>query len=126
MLTTVAALLVSCWSMSVHDGDTIKCDGQLMRLIGSGVPYVSGIDTPELTSTNCPEELAKARRAREWLKELISEPGTVIEHSGQLDKSGRPLVRIRLKSGKLAEDILLEEGLARPWSPNHKNNWCSG
>ncbi|WP_336057664.1 hypothetical protein [Nitratireductor sp. CH_MIT9313-5] len=29
------------------DGDTMKCDGQNMRLLGLGAPNVEGIDTPE-------------------------------------------------------------------------------
>lgn len=126
MLSLVSAVLLSCWSMSVHDGDTIKCDGQLLRLMGSGSPNIQGVDTPELTSKNCKAELGKARKSRDRLKELVAMPGTVIEHSGSLDKSGRPLVRVKLKDGRYAEDILLEEGLALPWGPNHKNEWCKG
>nr|WP_221960717.1 hypothetical protein [Rhizobium laguerreae] len=40
--------LIICASLSVVDGDTAKCDGQNMRLLGEGVPFVSGIDTPEI------------------------------------------------------------------------------
>jgi hypothetical protein len=31
---------ISCASLIVIDGDTIKCDGQNMRLLGGGVPFV--------------------------------------------------------------------------------------
>jgi hypothetical protein len=41
---------IICASLSVVDGDTVKCDGQNMLLLGEGVPYVSGIDTPEIGS----------------------------------------------------------------------------
>ena len=45
MATTIA--LITCMALSVVDGDTVKCDGQNLRPIGDGAPYVSGFDTPE-------------------------------------------------------------------------------
>jgi hypothetical protein len=45
----IAAVIV-CASLTAVDGDTVRCDGQLMRLLGQGVPFVSGIDTPEIGS----------------------------------------------------------------------------
>jgi lysophospholipid acyltransferase (LPLAT)-like uncharacterized protein len=41
-----------CWGSSAHlltvgDGDTVKCDGQNMRLLAEGASFVSGIDTPQ-------------------------------------------------------------------------------
>ena len=49
--------LIACALLTVHDGDTVRCDGELMRIIGDGAPYVSGVDTPELSPhAECPEE----------------------------------------------------------------------
>ncbi|MBB4255736.1 hypothetical protein FHT69_006627 [Rhizobium sp. BK008] len=35
------AELIVCATTAI-DGDTVKCDGQNMRLLGEGVPFVSG------------------------------------------------------------------------------------
>lgn len=124
MTIVLAAVLVSCWPIVVVDGDTIKCNGQLMRLIGDGQPDVSGVDTPELRTYKCERERIGAREARRRLNELVGVPGATIENTGAMDSSGRPLVRIRLPNGKTAESVLLEEGYALPWSPNSVNKWC--
>ncbi|EHK58171.1 thermonuclease family protein [Allomesorhizobium alhagi] len=124
MIEVISALLISCWPIVVTDGDTIKCNGQLMRLLGDGIADVSGVDTPELRKYRCERERIGALRAKKRLNELVAIPGTTIEHSGAVDDSGRPLVRIRLPDGRTAESVLLEEGYALDWSPNHRNDWC--
>lgn len=48
-----AATLISCLSLSAVDGDTIKCNGQNMRIMGPGAPFKSGIDTPETHNAKC-------------------------------------------------------------------------
>jgi len=123
-MLTAAALVLSCWSLAVVDGDTIRCDGQLMRLLGDGIPYKSGIDTPELRKARCDRERILAKKAKARLTELISKPGVVIEHSGVSDKHRRPLVRVKMPDGRTAESILIEESLAVIWSPHAKNDWC--
>lgn len=63
---------VSCASLIVIDGDTIKCDGQNMRLLGSGVPFKSGVDAPEMGSrAKCAYERDLALKAKARLKELL-------------------------------------------------------
>ncbi len=125
MLTAAAALLLSCVTLTVVDGDTVRCDGQNLRLLGDGAPFVSGIDTPELRSYQCERERDLAKRAKARLNELLAAPGFVIEHSGAVDKHGRPLVRIRMPNGRTAESYLLEESLAVIWYPNITHDWCS-
>ena len=39
--------LLICATLSVVDGDTVKCDGRLLRPMGDGEPFVSGFDAPE-------------------------------------------------------------------------------
>ena len=47
--------IITCAALMAVDGDTIKCDGQNMRPMGDGAPYVSGFDTPELSrNADCP------------------------------------------------------------------------
>ncbi|MGZ2504527.1 hypothetical protein [Rhizobium leguminosarum] len=38
---------IICASLTVGDGDTVKCDGQNMRLLAEGASFVFGIDTPQ-------------------------------------------------------------------------------
>ena len=97
--------IIVCAMLSVIDGDTIKCDGQNMRLLGQGVPFVSGVDTPEIGSH------AKCVK---------------IELSGARDRTQmrRPLVNVYLPDGREIGHLMLVEGFAREWRPKHRNNWC--
>ena len=127
MITLLAATILSCSTLSAVDGDTIRCNGQNMRLIGDGVPFKTGIDTPETGGrAKCERERMLAKVAKARLAELIQDPGLRIEDTGFRDKTSqrRPLVRIRLSDGKLAENILLAEGLAIVWRPKVKRPWC--
>lgn len=45
----IATVLMGA-SVAAADGDTVRCDAQLMRLLGGGVVFVSGIDTLEIGS----------------------------------------------------------------------------
>ena len=68
--------LIMCASLAAVDGDTVKClpSGQNMRLLGGGVPFVSGIDTPEIGShAKCIMERKLALIAKGRLKELLAE-----------------------------------------------------
>ncbi|MGO6998284.1 thermonuclease family protein [Rhizobium leguminosarum] len=123
------AELIICASLSVVDGDTVKCDGQNMRLLGEGVPFVSGIDTPEIGShAKCIKERKLALIAKGRLKELLAEKGWRIVLSGVVDKtpSRRPLVNIYRANGQEIGKTLLEEGFARTWNPKQRNDWCTG
>lgn len=114
---------LSCRTLTASDGDSIHCDGELMRLIGSGTPYVSGFDTGELRTYKCANEKTLAQQAHRRLKQLL--PGAVIIDSGARDTTHRQrrLVRLRVADGRYAGDILLVEGLARAW-PNGPKFWC--
>ncbi|TBE73762.1 thermonuclease family protein [Rhizobium beringeri] len=119
--------LIICASLSVVDGDTVKCDGQNMRLLGEGVPFVSGIDTPEIGShAKCIKERKLALIAKGRLKELLAEKGLRIVASGAVDRtpSHRPLVNIYRTNGEEIGMKLLKEGFARTWSPKRRNEWC--
>lgn len=127
MITLLAATVISCLQLTAVDGDTIKCNGQNMRLIGDGVPFKSGIDTPETGGrAKCDRERMLGKEAKKRLAELLREPGVRIEDTGHLDDTDqrRPLVRIRLGNGQLAENILLREGHAIIWRPKVKRPWC--
>lgn len=113
--------LIICASLTVVDGDTVKCDGQNMRLLGEGV---SGIDTPEIGSpAKCMKERKLALIAKGRLKELLAERGLKVVFSGATP-THRPLINIYRTNGEEIGKKLLNEGLARTWSPKRRNDWC--
>ncbi|MBX4941005.1 thermonuclease family protein [Rhizobium binae] len=119
--------LILCASLTAVDGDTVKCDGQNMRLLGEGVPFVSGIDTPEIGShAKCMKERKLALIAKGRLKELLAEKGLMVVFSGAVDRtpSHRPLINIYRTNGEEIGKKLLKEGFARTWSPKQRNDWC--
>ncbi|WP_350225263.1 thermonuclease family protein [Agrobacterium sp. CFBP2214] len=119
---------VPCASLIVIDGDTIKCDGQNMRLLGGGVPFNSGVDAPEMGSrAKCDYERDMALKAKARLKELLLAGVPRIEDSGARDRtqSRRPLVNVYLPDGREAGQVLMGEGLAREWRPKHRIDWCN-
>lgn len=122
MITMFSAVLLTCASLSAIDGDTIKCDGVNMRDMGDGVPFVSGYDAPETRNAKCQEELELGRAATAKMGELL--PNAEVYDSGKRDRYGRPLVWVRLKDGRSVGSLLIDEGLARSWSPKYRAEWC--
>ena len=117
--------LIVCASLAAIDGDTLCCDGQRMRILGDGAPYVSGVDAPEVgRRADCPAEHERGVMASRRLAQLIETPGMVIEFSGEVDRFDRPLVTVRLPDGSTAGQTLINEELAREWRPGVSNNWC--
>ncbi|MEO1988864.1 MAG: thermonuclease family protein [Martelella sp.] len=115
-------IVTSAGEISVYDGDTIKIDGQRMRLLD--------IDTPEISKPRCSYEEEVGYEARDRLRELISQAGSVeIIDSGTTDKYGRNLIYVEV-DGRDAGKILVNEGLAlryRGGSPawnERKRHWC--
>ncbi|MCY1465990.1 hypothetical protein D9M71_842060 [compost metagenome] len=98
-----------------------------MRLLGGGVPFKSGVDAPEMGSrAKCEAERLLALKAKARLKELMLSGVPRIVDSGARDRtpSRRPLVNIYLADGSEVGKVLMSEGLARPWSPKQKIDWC--
>jgi endonuclease YncB( thermonuclease family) len=118
------SLILACAMLLAVDGDTIKCDGVNMRDMGPGAPFVSGYDTPELTRPKCQQELELGRAAKARMQELLDQPGVRVVDSGKRDRYGRPLVWVRLGSGRTAGEVLIREGLAVRWTPDYEARWC--
>jgi len=118
--------LIICASLTVVDGDMVKCDGQNMRLLREGVPFVSGIDTPEIGShAKCIKERKLALIAKGRLKELLAEKGLRVVFSGAVDKTQTHRPLSYRTSGEEIGAKLLSEGFARKRRPKHKNDWCA-
>jgi endonuclease YncB( thermonuclease family) len=126
-MSALVAGIIMCASLSAVDGDTIKCNGQNMRIMGSGSPFVSGVDAPETgRRAKCDFERFMAEKAKQRLGQLLRQKGVRIEFSGKRDKtqSKRPLVWVRLPNGLTAGQTLVDEGLARIWRLKSKIDWC--
>ena len=121
--------LIYCAIFSAVDGDTIKCDGELMRILGDGQPHVWGVDTAELRTYECLKEKELAQAAHRRMKELVAHPGVKIEDSGEVTEMAntRKLVRVWVPTDRglmTAGAILMVEGLAREWRPGASVDWC--
>jgi endonuclease YncB( thermonuclease family) len=98
----------------VVDGDTVWIDGVKYRL--------EEIDTPEKGElAECPQEALQAAEATERLAKILSANEFTIRSSGK-DRHGRVLARFMIGK-KSAGEMLVDEGLARPWR-GHTEDWC--
>ncbi|NKQ87615.1 thermonuclease family protein [Rhizobium ruizarguesonis] len=116
--------LIICASLSVVDGEMRWAE---YATAGEGVPFVSGIDTPEIGShAKCIRERKLGQIAKGRLKELLAEKGLRIVASGSVDRtpSHRPLVNIYRANGEEIGMKLFKEGFAWTWSPKQRNDWC--
>ena len=100
----------------VIDGDTIRYGGAKIRL--------ENIDTPETHEPRCASEAARGRRATRRLLELINAgPFQLVRTGGRdEDRYGRKL-RTITRNGRSVGDVLIAEGLARPWD-GARRSWC--
>lgn len=111
-----AGQTVNSYDLYVVDGDTVKLDGQNIRLIG--------FDTPETYQSKCEAERALGIRATRRLRELITSVPTVkLVNEPRLDKYGRGLARM-LINGTDVGKTLINEGLARAYNGGKRQSWC--
>lgn len=103
----------SCPALSVVDGDTIRCGEEKVR--------VMAIDAPESFRPKCEAELFRAQAAKERLAELTAR-GVTLERKGR-DRYRRTLARVYVDGVDVAE-IMIREGLARPYDGGRRMPWC--
>jgi hypothetical protein len=101
----------------VIDGDTVRVDGERIRL--------ADIDTPEIGGAQCGAERRLGERAKRRLIELLNDGSFTVARTGARDRDsyGRPL-RVLARGGRSLGDTLIDEGLARPWR-GARQSWCS-
>lgn len=97
----------------VVDGDTFWLAGEKVRL--------EGVDAPEINGA-CAHERDLAQKATRRLSEILSAQQLELHRSGR-DRYQRTLARVDTPNGEAGE-ILIREGLARPWK-GRKEQWCS-
>jgi micrococcal nuclease len=96
------------------DGDTLDCAGRRVRL--------SNIDAPELHG-RCPAETQMAERAKlAAMIALADTPARVVPDGGK-DRYGRLIARVAVGGHDLGE-ILVAQGLARPYAGGARRGWC--
>lgn len=116
---TMITAMLKCASLTAVDGDTVRCDWKPMRLLGGGVPFQWGIDTPEIGShAKCIKERKMALIAKGRLKERLEERGLQIEIKGYDDT---PKHRMGKRSGPNCS-----RGDLPGHAPHHKNDSCTG
>lgn len=106
---------------SNYDGDTLTATLDLgMGMTVKATCRLLGLDTPEMKSA----QKDQAKKAKTRLKELLGD-GSVILHSTQKpDKYGRLLVLV-YKDGICANEVLIQEGLARAYDGGAKSDWSA-
>ncbi|PTM90144.1 excalibur calcium-binding domain-containing protein [Mycoplana dimorpha] len=93
--------------ISLVDGDTIKIDGQTIRIVE--------IDTPETFQPRCEQELIKGLAAKERLRALLQSGPVTFKPTGT-DRYKRTLAKVyagKVNVGK----ALIAEGHALPYQP---------
>lgn len=99
----------------VIDGDTFRLDGQSIR--------IADIDTPEARDYRCAAEKALADRASARMRQLLNAgPFELQAYNPDEDQYGRKL-RIVTRDGQSLGQVLVAEGLARPWD-GARHPWC--
>jgi endonuclease YncB( thermonuclease family) len=109
-----------------YDGDTctVNLPG-LPAVFGWHLPVrLAGIDTPEIKG-KCPHEKELAIKARDLVRRTLKQAARVDLADPQRDKYFRLGAQV-IADGRNISAILLEEGLAVPYSGGHKEaTWCA-
>lgn len=103
-------------AIQVVDGDTIRWEGQRIRL--------QGFDSPELFRPQCGAELAAARAARDALRARLDGAGRAeLRIAPEPDRYGRGLARLSL-DGEDVAPAMIRTGHARPYRGGARPGWC--
>lgn len=98
---------------NVVDGDTIRVNGERVRIMG--------LDAPEMEG-RCPAEKEAARRARARMAELVAGGVTLRPHGR--DRYRRLLAVVQDSRGRDVAALMIREGLARPYGGERRQGWC--
>lgn len=113
-LVSILASSALCALLSVHDGDSIRCSGERIRIANIDAPEMPGSPKCEhgrRTYAWC--DYAAGYRARDALQAFLPRGPVMIERKGS-DKYGRTLALVTV-NGEDAGLYLVRLGLARRW-----------
>lgn len=122
----IALLALTCASLTVTDGDTVKCDGVAYRLLGYDTPETCiRRGCPQGARPKCGAEYDLGMKAKARLVELIESGRPRLIWSGRRGKY-RPLAWLYV-DGVDVKDTLIREKLARSldWEAGERRrSWC--
>jgi len=109
----------------IIDGDTIKTYLSLPAPLNKVSIRVLGMDTPESTwRAKCPEEKALGKKATQFLKDFAGDTPVMEIKDYKWDKYGSRIDGTVYIKGKNITELLIENGLARPYFGKKKSDWC--
>lgn len=110
----------------VIDGDTVAVLVRVWPAVTIEARIrILGIDTPELRG-KCQSERERARAAKEFVQALIPAGSTVTLRNVKADKyAGRHDAEIWTAKNQSVGQLLIGEGLARPYHGEARQGWCS-
>lgn len=111
----------------VIDGDTVEIAvGFLPEPLPPKLSIrVLGIDTPEKAPrAKCEAEAAKAKLASAFTKAAVAGATVVDVQLKEWDKYGGRVLGYVYLDGHSLSEMLIEEGLARPYKGEAKSSWC--
>jgi len=123
----ILAEAVCIWAFvtSILDGDTFKVKAEIWPDITVETSIrINGIDTPEKGwRGKCKEEKKLGARATKWAKENLPEKVLICNiKNGKY--AGRVVADVFINEDKYA-DLIIAEGLAKPYDGGTKSDWCS-
>lgn len=111
----------------VIDGDTVEIAvGFLPEPLPPKLSIrILGVDTPEKAPrAKCEAEAAKAKQASAFTKAAILNAREVVVQLAEWDKYGGRVLGHVIIDGNNLSDMLIREGLARPYKGEAKSSWC--
>ena len=109
----------------IFDGDTFSAGVMLDADVEITVRVrLINVDTPEMNG-KCVAEKVMAQNARDLLGTLIPR-GTLVELENIKDDKylGRINANVILPDGRDVGDVMIDSGLARPYSGGKRKGWC--
>lgn len=116
-----STVVVSASALQVVDGDTVRYQGQRLRLLD--------IDAPETGDPRCAAEARAGAAATAAVRSVLAGQQVTIRYSGRSDRYRRPLVRISTGAGDVGSR-LVAQGLALPYRggsaawQERAQHWC--
>jgi endonuclease YncB( thermonuclease family) len=101
----------------VVDGDTFRMRGEKIR--------IADIDTPETHPARCAREAELGEAATHRLHALLNSGTVSLETAGRdADRYGRKLRLVSVDGRGVVGEMLVAEGLARPYAGGYRSGWC--
>ncbi len=108
--------------VSVYDGDTLTVDAEPWPGVTIRTSVrVNGVDTPEIRG-KCQAEKDLAILARDFVRGKVGERVRIanVKHGKY---AGRVVANV-LVGGEKLSDMLIAEGLGRPYEGGRREGWC--